>query len=110
MISRLPMLLLVASTAIVAATNPGSCNAENPCANKMCCSQYGYCGNADSYCGTGCQPNAGFCPSTPCSVGNPCANGECCSKWGYCGNTPEHCGDGCVSNCPTPDSITVKYD
>ena len=31
------------------------------CANGLCCSQYGYCGSTNEYCGTGCQSN---CPST----------------------------------------------
>lgn len=30
------------------------------CANNLCCSQYGYCGSTDAYCGNGCQ-------SGPCS-------------------------------------------
>ncbi|KAJ4955261.1 hypothetical protein NE237_012044 [Protea cynaroides] len=32
------------------------------CASTLCCSQYGYCGTGDAYCGTGCQ-------SGPCSSG-----------------------------------------
>jgi chitinase len=36
------------------------------CANDLCCSQYGYCGNTAAYCGTGCQSQ---CPSTPSGSG-----------------------------------------
>ena len=25
------------------------------CVNRLCCGQFGYCGNTDAYCGTGCQ-------------------------------------------------------
>ncbi|KAH0650018.1 hypothetical protein KY284_029930 [Solanum tuberosum] len=25
------------------------------CANRLCCSQYGYCGTTPAYCGPGCQ-------------------------------------------------------
>lgn len=30
------------------------------CANKLCCSQYGYCGNTAAYCGTGCQSQCSY--------------------------------------------------
>ncbi|KAE9450450.1 hypothetical protein C3L33_17651, partial [Rhododendron williamsianum] len=33
------------------------------CAADECCSQYGYCGTSDAYCGTGCQ--AGPCTAAP---------------------------------------------
>ncbi|KXS12978.1 carbohydrate esterase family 4 protein [Gonapodya prolifera JEL478] len=40
--------------------------------DTLCCSQYGYCGSTDAYCGTGCQPGFGTCagaspPSSPSS-------------------------------------------
>merc|ERR1740121_725466 len=31
------------------------CSATNPCANGLCCSQWGYCGSAAGYCGDCCQ-------------------------------------------------------
>ena len=31
------------------------------CANNMCCSQWGYCGTTDDYCGAGCQSAFGRC-------------------------------------------------
>ncbi|ESQ38985.1 hypothetical protein EUTSA_v10001652mg [Eutrema salsugineum] len=40
------------------------------CAPNLCCSQYGYCGSTDPYCGTGCR--SGPCKS---SGGNPPATG-----------------------------------
>ncbi|KAL6899373.1 hypothetical protein ACP4OV_006031 [Aristida adscensionis] len=49
----LPLLLLLLATPATAQ----SCG----CAASQCCSRYGYCGNGDAYCGTGCQ-------SGPCAV------------------------------------------
>jgi Chitin recognition protein len=85
-----------------------------------CCSQYGYCGDASGFCGTGCQTAFGTCggASGPpvstdgtCSansnpVGATCAAsgfGDCCSEYGYCGATNAYCGTGCQSafgTCP----------
>ena len=96
-----------------------------------CCSEYGYCGNTEIYCGTGCQsgcttpappppPTGGgggtFRPDGRCGLaefgGATCAGspyGTCCSSYGYCGNTDGHCGAGCLNGCngggtnpPTP--------
>jgi hypothetical protein len=36
-------------------------NNGNSCATGLCCSQYGYCGTAASYCGAGCQKGYGAC-------------------------------------------------
>ncbi|KAL8691921.1 MAG: hypothetical protein Q9224_004070 [Gallowayella concinna] len=83
-----------------------------------CCSAYGYCGNTDVYCGTGCQSGC----TTPAPPTNPgtaprpdgrCGlaefnkatcdpNGQfggCCSSYGYCGKTDVHCGAGCLNGC-----------
>lgn len=41
------------------------------CAPNLCCSQFGYCGSTDAYCGTGCRsgpcrsPGGGGTPSPP---------------------------------------------
>lgn len=37
------------------------------CPNGLCCSQHGWCGNTDPYCGAGCQSQckSGPTPSTP---------------------------------------------
>ncbi len=69
------------------------------CANDLCCSQYGYCGNTAAYCGTGCQSQC-RCGS---QGGNAlCANGLCCSQYGYCGVGTAYCAPGnCQSQCPS---------
>jgi len=68
-----------------------------------CCSQTGYCGVSDDFCGAGCQIAYGLCSNVPqeasssdtCGAGvGSCASG-CCSRWGWCGTTVEHCGPGC---------------
>lgn len=44
------------------ASTDGSCGTTVTCAGTTwgsCCSQYGYCGNTDAHCGTGCQPDFG---------------------------------------------------
>lgn len=33
------------------------------CAANLCCSQYGYCGTSDAYCGNGCQAGPCYAPS-----------------------------------------------
>ncbi|KAG6545340.1 hypothetical protein Mapa_013189 [Marchantia paleacea] len=82
------------------------------CSGSNCCSQYGYCGVGDAWCGAGCQ-------SGPCTSGTSgrcgkdfgnsvCSGGLCCSQYGYCGSTTEHCTTGCQSQCtsttPSPPS------
>eukprot|EP00252_Welwitschia_mirabilis_P025951 TRINITY_DN82_c0_g4_i1.p1 TRINITY_DN82_c0_g4~~TRINITY_DN82_c0_g4_i1.p1 ORF type:complete len:276 (+),score=-28.55 TRINITY_DN82_c0_g4_i1:18-845(+) len=56
LVMALPLLLALAQDA--AAQNCG-------CADDLCCSQYGYCGTGDAYCGAGCQE--GPCNSSPSS-------------------------------------------
>jgi len=71
------------------------------CSENECCSQYGYCGTNDSYCGTGCQ--SGPCYSTgsggtgSSGGGCSCSANECCSQYGYCGTNDSYCGTGCQS-------------
>ncbi|OAL44265.1 hypothetical protein IQ07DRAFT_463352, partial [Pyrenochaeta sp. DS3sAY3a] len=76
-----------------------------------CCSQYGWCGSTDAYCGGGCQPGFGSCtivttPGTRLSPDGTCGGttgyscpgsgfGNCCSSYGWCGSTTAHCGTGC---------------
>ncbi|KAH6892600.1 hypothetical protein B0T10DRAFT_483971 [Thelonectria olida] len=55
-----------ASSGNITDTSNGLCGAKQKatCANygtKTCCSQYGYCGSTDAYCGTGCQKEYGTC-------------------------------------------------
>lgn len=65
-----------------------------------CCSQYGYCGDSDAYCGKGCQSGFGECgqtttpPTGPVSKNGRCGSngkgatcygsdeGDCCSVYG----------------------------
>ncbi|KAL6292581.1 hypothetical protein ACE6H2_000723 [Prunus campanulata] len=42
------------------------------CAPELCCSQYGYCGSSEDYCGPGCQQG-------PCTGGTPTTPSPCCS-------------------------------
>jgi len=75
-----------------------------------CCSQYGYCGNTEDYCGKGCQSEFGVCENSKGKVPistvsgrcgpeyGACAKaGECCSQHNYCGTSSAHCGNGCQS-------------
>ena len=42
----------------------GKCGPKNNntiCPDNKCCSKYGYCGETDAHCGTGCQSNFGTC-------------------------------------------------
>lgn len=57
---------------------PSSCPAENnacgpnnPCSNGMCCSQWGYCGTTEGYCGECCQSNCDGQPPSPPSPSPP---------------------------------------
>ncbi|KAI3954909.1 hypothetical protein MKW92_051831 [Papaver armeniacum] len=77
------------------------------CAANECCSQYGYCGTSDAYCGKGCK--SGLCtactppprpPPPPVVVVTPtcnCKANECCSQYNYCGTSDAYCGKGCKS-------------
>eukprot|EP00804_Cyclotella_cryptica_P013618 CCRYP_012959-RA/>CCRYP_012959-RA protein AED:0.23 eAED:0.23 QI:79/1/1/1/1/1/5/123/765 len=47
------------------ATDTNSCGANNPCPNGLCCSQWGYCGTGDAYCGACCQSGCPSSPTTP---------------------------------------------
>ncbi|KAH7383774.1 hypothetical protein BKA66DRAFT_549232, partial [Pyrenochaeta sp. MPI-SDFR-AT-0127] len=119
---RTPFLitaLAVFSTA-VAQFDPQQCGplaGNQRCPGTKCCSQYGWCGNADTYCGSGCQPGFGNCKDTtlspppatapvgtsthkcgPNNNGRICASGYCCSQYGYCGKTDAYCSTGCQSS------------
>ncbi|KAK8156434.1 hypothetical protein BKA80DRAFT_225161, partial [Phyllosticta citrichinensis] len=79
------------------------------CANSTCCSEWGFCGIGDGYCGAGCQTAYGQCnggahyPDGACGPqagGQTCFNapsGSCCSQYGYCGAGIDFCGTGCQS-------------
>ena len=80
----------------------------NNCGLGSCCSQYGYCGDSDAYCGKGCQsgysedgkctdstvssvkasPSAALkvSPNGKCGNGYTCLgskDGNCCSEYSY---------------------------
>jgi len=46
------LVALISCVALVAAQNCG-------CAGGLCCSQWGYCGTGNDYCGNGCRENCG---------------------------------------------------
>jgi hypothetical protein len=46
--------------------NRNNCGAGiGSCTGGLCCSQWGYCGSTDEFCGVGCQSAFGSCTSTP---------------------------------------------
>ncbi|RHN76228.1 putative chitinase [Medicago truncatula] len=48
---------------------PKSISAQNcGCEEGLCCSQFGYCGNTDPYCGTGCKQGPCYAGRTPPSL------------------------------------------
>ncbi|WVZ23100.1 hypothetical protein V8G54_001644 [Vigna mungo] len=51
MVCLLPSMLMLGTTAQQCGWQAGGAL----CANRLCCSQYGWCGNNRDYCGTGCQ-------------------------------------------------------
>ncbi|KAI5806534.1 hypothetical protein DFH27DRAFT_480211 [Peziza echinospora] len=99
---------------LFAGNNNGySCTAAN---QGLCCSQYGWCGSTEAYCGTGCQGAFGVITTTttttatvptatiiysddftcgPTNGGKHCTTGYCCSQNGWCGTTTAYCDAGC---------------
>ncbi|KAH9302611.1 hypothetical protein KI387_014194, partial [Taxus chinensis] len=83
------------------------------CSSNMCCSQYGFCGIGDDYCGKGCQQGPCYASNTPIpgtDIGDGivlltflvvvyhncgCSSDMCCSQYGYCGIGDGYCGKGC---------------
>jgi len=66
------------TTTSVSPPPPSSCPAQNnacgpdtPCSNGMCCSQWGYCGTSEAYCGECCQNNCDGQPPSPPSPSPP---------------------------------------
>jgi len=49
------VLMLQMARFLQAQEQCGSGAGNAKCANNLCCSQYGYCGDTSAYCGTGCQ-------------------------------------------------------
>ncbi|KAI3635480.1 hypothetical protein MIR68_006118 [Amoeboaphelidium protococcarum] len=107
-------LAAVACSFVLAqSSGPGACGNGVSCASGLCCSQYGYCGQGDAYCGNGCQnqwssnvcqfpgnssapiSTDGRCGRLPDGLEFRCPSGNCCSQSGYCGSAVEYCGLGC---------------
>ncbi|KZV43108.1 chitinase 5-like [Dorcoceras hygrometricum] len=59
--------LILAFASILLATRTPVSGQNCGCASDLCCSQYGYCGTGNDYCGRGCQ--AGPCYAPPTSNG-----------------------------------------
>ncbi|KAL2802725.1 glycoside hydrolase superfamily [Aspergillus granulosus] len=91
--ASLQILLFVFILAL--STSAQHCSKENPCATG-CCSQQGYCGTGDEFCGEGCVDTCDY--KMECDANNPCASG-CCNKFGFCGFGPNYCGEDCVAGC-----------
>ncbi|TLS31129.1 hypothetical protein PpBr36_02195 [Pyricularia pennisetigena] len=111
-------VLLFAGLASAGVSTDGVCNQNgNTCQGSVfgnCCSQYGYCGSTDAFCGTGCQSAWGSCsggntvaqPVLKVTTDGTCGGasgltcagspfGTCCSEYGYCGSLSAYCGTGC---------------
>ena len=85
---KLVAILLVG---VLAGALPAFVLAQNcGCDAGLCCSQWGYCGTGDDFCGTGCQAGACYSGQT-CG----CDASLCCSQYGYCGTGDDYCGTGC---------------
>jgi len=57
-----PITVTITTTATSIDSTTGKCGADfGNCPDGQCCSKYGYCGDTDSYCGSGCQPAFGIC-------------------------------------------------
>ncbi|THG20499.1 endochitinase EP3-like [Camellia sinensis] len=69
MVSKTNHLLTFILAGILAGALPALISAQNcGCASDMCCSQYGYCGTTDAYCGSGCQEGPCFATPSPSNV------------------------------------------
>ncbi|OUM59848.1 carbohydrate esterase family 4 protein [Piromyces sp. E2] len=93
----------------------GRCGNGVSCPAGYCCSQYGYCGTTNEFCGVGCQVQFGTCKSNSISTDGRCGPNydnkvcpqkECCSLYGWCGTDSDHCGAGCLSHFGRCESST----
>jgi len=93
------VVLLVCLAFVVADPESSGCGSGPKCASGLCCSQYGYCGTGEAYCGSNTPA-----PSDGCGSGPKCASDECCSQYGYCGTGEAYCG----SSTPSPTSAPTS--
>ncbi|TGZ82035.1 glycoside hydrolase/deacetylase [Ascodesmis nigricans] len=71
---------------------------------KPCCSKYGWCGNSDEHCGTGCQNEFGTCKVTavlPTLTDSPSSDVK--------SNTTPAAGK-VITACTEPNTIALTYD
>jgi len=69
--SKMENKLLFVLVAMALVTVPKNVSAQNcGCAAELCCSQYGYCGEGEAYCGTGCKEGPCTTTSTPSTTNN----------------------------------------
>ncbi|XP_047094242.1 chitinase 2-like isoform X18 [Lolium rigidum] len=62
------LILAVLAAVLATAARAQTCGSQAggaTCANCLCCSQFGFCGNTSDYCGTGCQSQCTGCSPTP---------------------------------------------
>ncbi|KAF2867976.1 glyoxal oxidase N-terminus-domain-containing protein [Massariosphaeria phaeospora] len=108
------------------------CAANSKAYSGSCCSSYGWCGNSETHCGTGCVSGC-TTSTTPPATGNGAAPrddgrcgkdfggstcdakgayGGCCSSYGYCGKADGHClpVNGCQSGCAGSSSPAPTAD
>ncbi|KFY66883.1 hypothetical protein V496_01886 [Pseudogymnoascus sp. VKM F-4515 (FW-2607)] len=82
------------------------CSKTKPCASG-CCSQFGFCGVGDEFCGAGCLSSCDF--QLGCDAKRPCASG-CCNKFGFCGLGPDYCDTKvCVAGCGSKSYCDPGY-
>ncbi|PHU11713.1 Endochitinase [Capsicum chinense] len=59
---KFQVVILVLLALLLTTTSAQQCGRQaggRACANRLCCSQYGFCGTTRAYCGVGCQSNCG---------------------------------------------------
>jgi hypothetical protein len=59
--AQLLLMTFVVVSSAVAFAVAQDCSVSNPCPDGQCCSQFGFCGCTDAYCGSGCQGQCGNC-------------------------------------------------
>jgi hypothetical protein len=59
--AQLLLMIFVVVSSAVAFAVAQDCSGSNPCPDGQCCSQFGFCGCTDAFCGSGCQGQCGNC-------------------------------------------------
>ncbi|PHT28067.1 Endochitinase [Capsicum baccatum] len=57
---KFQVVILVLFALLLTRTSAQNCGRQaggRVCANRLCCSQFGFCGTTREYCGAGCQSN-----------------------------------------------------